>query len=144
MQLSDDEVLWKSKSQYNKECVIDIRDNGTLIMGKSNSLSIGIRVGRANAWPIILKATYQRYTATKDAQYRVDMNDPDTLPANVTAVIPALPKGNEDAIAALTPDKDLFKAMADYYIQHMTSAKPWAKESAVRMYNMYLLLGGTL
>lgn len=144
MQLSEDEVLWKSKSQYNKECVIDIRDNGTLIMGKNNSLSVGIRVGRANAWPIILKATYQRYVATKDAQYRVDMNDPDTLPANVTAVIPALPKGNEDAIAALTPDKDLFKAMADYYIQHMTSAKPWAKESAIRMYNMYLLLGGTL
>ena len=72
------------------------------------------------------------------------MNDPDTLPANVTAVIPSLPIDNQEAISALTPDKNLFKAMADYYVQYMTSAKPWAKESAIRMYNMYLLLGGEL
>lgn len=142
--LDDDEVLWKGKSQYNKDYVIDIRDNGSLIMGRDNNLTIGIRVGRANAWPVILKATYQAYKDTKDEQYKIDINDPDTLPANVTAVIPTLPKGNEEAIRKLEPNKNLFKAMADYYVQHMTSAKPWAKEAAIRMYNMYLLLGGEL
>ena len=142
--LDEDIVLWKSKSAFNKDYVVDIRDNGTLIMGRDNNLTIGIRVGRANAWPIILKATYQRYKTTKKKEYEVNMNDPDTLPANVTAVIPSLPIDNQEAISALTPDKNLFKAMADYYVQHMTSTKPWAKEAAIRMYNMYLLLGGEL
>lgn len=140
----DFEDFYILKSKYNKEMVETIKDDGSLVMFKWPSIHRGINVGRSWAWPLILAATYTAYKSGSP-EYKVDLKDPDTLPAGTKVRIPVLPSSNDDAVAQLAADKDLFKAMGDYYIDYINnSSKPWAKEHAVKAYNMYLLAGGTL
>ncbi len=138
------EDFYIPKSKYNKEMVETIKDDGSLVMYKWPSTYRGINVGRAWAWPLILAATYSAYK-NGGKEYKVDLKDPDTLPAGTKVRIPILPSDNDEAVSQLASDKDLFKAMGDYYIDFINnSAKNWAKEHAIKAYNMYLLAGGEL
>ncbi len=138
------EDFYLPKSKYNKEMVETVKDDGSFVMYKWPSTYRGINVGRSWAWPLILAATYTAYKSGMP-EYKVDLKDPDTLPAGTKVRIPVLPSSNDDAVAQLASDKDLFKAMGDYYIDYINnSAKPWAKEHAIKAYNMYLLAGGSL
>lgn len=133
-----------TKEEYPGLMVYSIK-NGELVWGKCTSRTKGIKMFRGHAWPLILMKTYTEFQKTKNNAYRVDINDPDTLPAGSTAVIPILPEDNEEAVSLIRANKELFKAMGDYYMKHLNnSSKHWAMESACAMYNMYLLGGGTL
>ena len=138
------EYYKKLRSEYSGQYVVDIDSSGNLIFGKYSSLINGIVAYKCTAWPIIVKATYAKYKEGNES-YHVDINDPDTLPEGTTVDIPVLPDNPDDAIAELAKDKELFKAMGDYYIANIKGGrKPWAVGTAKEMYNMYLLLGGTL
>lgn len=140
----DTKDFFLGKKAFNKEIVTRIEDDGTLVKAKYPSATLGIAVGRSWAWPLILAATYTAYKMG-DPKYKVSLDDPDALPPGTTVRIPVLPSGNEEATTQLKADKDLFKAMGDYYINYINDkSKWWAREHAIRAYNMYLLAGGDL
>ncbi len=140
---SEGASLWLSRSTYNKDYVVDIAADGSLVYGKNPDIKVGVLSGKCNAWPIILQATYAAYKAG-DTAAKVDIDDPDTLPAGTRVYVPELSDTKDAAINQLKPDKELFKAMGDYYKARIGTYKTWAKDTAIRMYNMYLVLGGTL
>lgn len=140
--------FYKKGQNPKKVNMIISGDDGAIAYtrGMAKAPNTCMVVGRANAWPLILAATYQAYkNNNNDPKYAVFLNDPDTLPAGTTAIIPILPESNDDAIALIQQNKALFEAMKDYYIKHLNnSSKTWAYETAIRMCNMYLLAGGSL
>lgn len=140
----DTKDFYLNKKLFNKDIVLRILDDGTLVKGKYASSTLGIAIGRSWAWPLLLGATYSMYSQG-DSNYKVNLNDPDTLPPGTKVRIPVLPADNEEAINQLKADKELFKSMGDYYISYINdSSKWWAREHAVKAYNMYLLAGGEL
>ena len=148
---TDTEDLYKTRDQYSGKVVLSIKDDGTRVMGKDPRLVYrGISIGRSNAWPLILMATYKAYETDKlrgrgqDSKYKVNLNDPDTLPPGTWIRIPVLPSSNDAAVSLIAQNKTLFKAMANYYMKNLNnSAKPWSVTSAIKQSNMFILAGGS-
>lgn len=139
-----DKSFYLNRSVYNKEIVVDVKDDGSLVKGYLAGGNSGIVVSRAYAWPLILLATYNNYTKNHVQASKVNLKDPDMLPVGTEVIIPLLDSDNQTAIESMKNDKNLFKVMAEYYIPYIGTYKHWAKDSIKNLYNMYLMLGGEL
>lgn len=84
-----------------------------------------------------MKMTYDNSQQNKEMYY-VNPSHPLSLRPFKYATYPEISGSVEDKITALTPDKELFKAVGDI----LKDKKKYIE--AVDMYNMYILLGGTL
>ena len=132
-QIYQNEALYKWLQDYDGKSVGSIASDGSLVFQYGKHLYVSTDC----LWVIAMKMTYDNSQQNKEMYY-VNPGHPLSLRPFKYATYPEISGSVEDKITALTPDKELFKAVGDI----LKDKKKYIE--AVDMYNMYILLGGTL
>lgn len=131
--------IYKNKTLYlllkdfDGKSVGSIDKDGNLVFQQGRN----IFVSTDYLWVLAMKMTYDKAQQRPDMYY-TDPNHPLSLHPFKYAIFPEIQGDVESIIAAIAPDKELFKLTADV----LKGQNKYTE--AIVLYNMYILLGGAL